>query len=49
MFIFLLHYLFYAFLDSDKGISLKWVDNYNVNFMTVLRSDGLRCPQVRIR
>ena len=47
MFIFLLHYLFYAFLDSDKGISLKWVDNYNVNFMTVLRSDGLRCPKVR--
>ena len=45
--IFLLYYLFYAFLDSDKGISLKWVDNYNVNFMTVLRSDGLRCPKVR--
>ena len=26
---------------------MKWVDNYNVNFMTVLRSDGLRCPKVR--
>ena len=39
--------MFYAFLDSDKGISLKWVDNYNINFMTVLRSDGLRCPKVR--
>ena len=39
--------MFYAFLDSDKGISLKLVDNYNINFMTVLRSDGLRCPKVR--
>ena len=26
---------------------MKWVDNYNTNFMTVLRSDGLRCPKVR--
>ena len=26
---------------------MKWVDNYNINFMTVLRSDGLNCPKVR--
>ena len=25
---------------------MKWVDNYNINFMTVLRSDGLRCAKV---
>ena len=38
---------FFPILDSHKGISLKWVDNYNINFMTVLRTDGLRCPKVR--
>ena len=47
MFFFIIH----AFLDAQKGISLKWVDNYNTNFMNqrweTNEETDTECPLVR--